>query len=57
MRTRRPCSVHARSAFAGFGFISAGLRFGSSPNRFCRAMVFMRAMSRRTTRTREVFSN
>jgi IS6 family transposase len=22
MRTRRPCSVHARSAFAGFGFPS-----------------------------------
>jgi hypothetical protein len=39
------------SAF-GCGAIS-----GIEPARFCPAMVFMRAMSRRMTRTREVFSS
>src|SRR3974390_487648 len=43
--------------FVFLGVATSPLAAGSAPARFCAAIVFMRAMSRRMTRTRDVFSS
>jgi hypothetical protein len=45
------------SAFSGFGAAAAFAAGSGIPARFCVAIVFMRAISRRITRTRDVFSS